>query len=1016
MLSHPFETVIRKLCEEILSETDPRKLPQKIIQHVESTFPVEWATLWLTEQKDIQFQMPGSGSLKDKQLKLAAATKEAIALMTAEKGQPAVYDFGEGLTGYIAESGRIVNITNPNEFEKHTHSWKYDKVMYGKAKAEDSCRCVLGVPLLLNSTEKSEWRIIGVLKLENIKASSDHKEAFFTDKDVEIVNAYASVIAVALEKAQMKADSMRIGNGLLEISKMLLASLGEKPDITEIVKRTATVISAQACALWRRNGNQLVLDSSYGYPGESKNIPPYDNILIRNDNYQGVGLTVYVANTLLPLNLESKEAIKTHVAWKGANDTTMWLKKQGEACYSLVAIPLKDDETMDLKGVFKIENKQPTIFQLENYFTKEDQQLLETLGNSISLSLMIYERFNRLKRLEKLVSDFRILNGLEEALFFILTGLTHNVGLQYNRAMAFMKENSLNDDEGYLVCKFSVGCLDLDDWSALIKQIRDGHQDNSVDSLNIDVLLKEFNDKKNEFFQKPLAQKWNGLKIPLKNSKNIIATYAKNATATRKYISEWLAEEDIFHGFSFGDFVLIPIAIDNNLIAIIYADNFFTGNRINSFETQVLDLFAGMAAAIINASTIPDKLRLENESAWKEFSQPAAHRLGTETAIIGGEVDFIQNIYLPKTGVLPTPPQIENIQKSLFIINYSVARLREATNDYKQLTPEPELYSKINIIKVLETAVKTTIKSKTDINIQTNFSNPIINIVAQSKAIKYVFEELLLNADKEFKDFSEKKPDFKPLIKIIAKEAESQYSVFIGDNGRGIPKELLKALFCKQVQGRQGGTGLGLFLIQRILSRNGGTIKLLDSNTNQCTGACFLITFQKDFYVNQIYDPILNTEKYTINEETPFTAHTPPIDLVSKPCCPFALVLEDTPLLQRQLIINLSQNGIACIVAANEEEALKNISGNVTIIIADICLTGNGGRDDGGIVFARKIKKNGSQIPIVLISQTPDKYLPHPSKTLEYNKTLDELGVKKVFNRNDSDFYLNLIKAIQTGI
>ena len=54
------------------------------------TFPVQWSTLWLTEQK---------GTSSEKRLRLAAAGGLAKKLLTAEHGLPAVYDFDEGLTG-----------------------------------------------------------------------------------------------------------------------------------------------------------------------------------------------------------------------------------------------------------------------------------------------------------------------------------------------------------------------------------------------------------------------------------------------------------------------------------------------------------------------------------------------------------------------------------------------------------------------------------------------------------------------------------------------------------------------------------------------------------------------------------------------------------------------------------------------------------------------------------------------------------------------------------------------------
>ena len=144
MLKSSFEQTIRQLCEDVLSEPTPEALPEKIIDHVQRTFPVQWSTLWLTEQK-------GTGG--GRRLRLAAAGGVAKKLLTAEHGGPAVYDFDEGLTGEIAQRAETVNITEYDDFENHTHARKYDEVMYEQSRAEDKCRCVLGVPLLLKSCQ-----------------------------------------------------------------------------------------------------------------------------------------------------------------------------------------------------------------------------------------------------------------------------------------------------------------------------------------------------------------------------------------------------------------------------------------------------------------------------------------------------------------------------------------------------------------------------------------------------------------------------------------------------------------------------------------------------------------------------------------------------------------------------------------------------------------------------------------------------------------------------------------------
>jgi two-component system nitrogen regulation sensor histidine kinase GlnL len=46
----------------------------------------------------------------------------------------------------------------------------------------------------------------------------------------------------------------------------------------------------------------------------------------------------------------------------------------------------------------------------------------------------------------------------------------------------------------------------------------------------------------------------------------------------------------------------------------------------------------------------------------------------------------------------------------------------------------------------------------------------------------------------------------------------------IEDDGPGIPKHLQDSLFYPLVTGRADGTGLGLYLVQNLVQRHGGTV------------------------------------------------------------------------------------------------------------------------------------------------------------------------------------------------
>ena len=1003
MLKQPFERMVRQLCEDVLSEPTPKALPDEIIKHVQKSFPVEWSTLWLTEQER-------SGGKK--RVRLAAAAGPAEKLKTAEKGDPAVYDFGEGLTGYIAEKQCTVNIRKYSDFKDYpAHARKYDDIMYGYDTAESKCRCVLGVPLLLKSAESAgpadphPWRVIGVLKLENVRQADEHPEAYFNERDVQIVQGYAAVIAVALEKAQMRADSIRIGAGLLEVTGGLLARLGQPPDLKQIVQQTANVISAEACSLWLRSGLQLQLKAAHGYPGQVEQVPAYplepeaevdggarpptaDLSAGERTRYKRIGLTVYVARTGKSLNLRTADEVRTHFAWQGANDERMWNKPQGEACYSLVAIPLIDTDTQDLLGVFKIENKKPTLFQLQSYFTKEDEQLLTTLGNSISFSLIISHRVERLSRLEKLVGDVRVFNGLDEALFFILTGLTHRDGLRYNRAMAFLVDES-DKLKPKLVCRSVIGQIAPRDWQAEMDRTK------AEEPLNLDELFRQFRENKEKFLDNPMMRWWKDCEISLADGASDVM--ARDASVpkptTRKHLSGDLLAADTLSGFARGDFVLIPITFEKKLTGIIYADNAFTGNRVNRFETDMLDLFAGMAGAIIEAASVPEKLQRERDEAWRSFSRPAAHRVGTEASIIDSEAC----LRIKRELDLATPDlsgrlavRGENIRNSLQVIQQAVDRLRLAVRDYQRLSTEAEDPETFDLCELIDQTIKNTISNFKNIQVALDYGERPIWVHAAPRVVAYVLEELLINAWKQAggDDSGTARGDMVKM-KVAVRVWREQENVvcMVCDNGRGIPTALIPTLFHKPGRGRKGGTGLGLYISHQILRQNGGNIELLDRGMPpDYGGACFRIALPGD----------------DLN-------HSARISSGIK-AEPHVLVVEDDETLKGYLFSTLEEAGFSCDWARNENEALQRLTSDSRAVVADIDLSEGGGDARGGIVLAKRLAMLNQKIPIVLISQTPSVY------SSELREMQENRCLHSVIDRNTSSFYDKLVEELRKAL
>lgn len=67
------------------------------------------------------------------------------------------------------------------------------------------------------------------------------------------------------------------------------------------------------------------------------------------------------------------------------------------------------------------------------------------------------------------------------------------------------------------------------------------------------------------------------------------------------------------------------------------------------------------------------------------------------------------------------------------------------------------------------------------------------------------------------------------LITITASEQGNQVRVDVADNGPGVPAQLRGELFTPFVTGKEGGTGLGLALSQRLVERVGGELLLQET-------------------------------------------------------------------------------------------------------------------------------------------------------------------------------------------
>ncbi|AEH44207.1 integral membrane sensor signal transduction histidine kinase [Thermodesulfatator indicus DSM 15286] len=170
---------------------------------------------------------------------------------------------------------------------------------------------------------------------------------------------------------------------------------------------------------------------------------------------------------------------------------------------------------------------------------------------------------------------------------------------------------------------------------------------------------------------------------------------------------------------------------------------------------------------------------------------------------------------------------IEQIDREIWRARDIVLSLLELSRYRNLKLEEINLYQVIQeVLSILKDRIKTNLKIDIDVD-------KGLNIYVDKKKFQQVLINLLSNAIDALED------DGHILVKAYFDHGREGVVVTVKDNGCGIPTNILNKIFdpfftTKGVK----GSGLGLYLVNEIVSRHGGTIKV---ESKEGEGTCFYI-------------------------------------------------------------------------------------------------------------------------------------------------------------------------------
>ncbi|HEX7412147.1 MAG TPA: HAMP domain-containing sensor histidine kinase [Bacteroidales bacterium] len=215
--------------------------------------------------------------------------------------------------------------------------------------------------------------------------------------------------------------------------------------------------------------------------------------------------------------------------------------------------------------------------------------------------------------------------------------------------------------------------------------------------------------------------------------------------------------------------------------------------------------------------------RSERESAWREMAKQVAHEIKNPLTPIKLSVQHLQKAYDEKA-----PDWEIRLKKFTHTLIQQIDTLAAIATEFSDFAKMPQAKNKkVDLVSVIQTAI-VIFGETPGISIHFNETGSHFYTWADEKQLLRVFNNLIKNAIQAIPNTR------KGNIEIGITQQKSEIHVSIADNGTGIQESESEKIFSPNFTTKSGGSGLGLSIVQKIISQAGGRI-WFDSSRNEGT-------------------------------------------------------------------------------------------------------------------------------------------------------------------------------------
>ena len=264
-----------------------------------------------------------------------------------------------------------------------------------------------------------------------------------------------------------------------------------------------------------------------------------------------------------------------------------------------------------------------------------------------------------------------------------------------------------------------------------------------------------------------------------------------------------------------------PIVINYSYgnVFIYYGESYLL-TRLRYFPYAQLAIIALFLVVVV--MSISSANRSIQNQVWVGLSKETAHQLGTPISAIEGWMELLRED-------LPNNDYVSEMQKD-------VDRLKLVADRFGKVGSEPQLQIENLVPRLAEMVAYMQKRAPHKVIISFESSEPIIEANISGPIFDCVIENLIRNSLDAMEGAGS--------IVLNLQNRENQVFIDISDNGKGIPKHLIKKVFNPGFTTKKRGWGLGLSLSKRIIQQyHHGNLFVKNSELH--TGSTFRIVLDK---------------------------------------------------------------------------------------------------------------------------------------------------------------------------